>query len=282
MSNFESNSQSGKSLIEVVIILVIIGVLATFAIVRTGQSDSLIERQNIARKLKVLLERARFDAVKRRAETVSQMSYVVINNATSFSVALDFNQNGSLDGTEIQQVNFSGADNVKITGNNLVFPITLRFDRRGRVYVADGNGSAITPNFIVCNDCTLETANNANANIISISATGTVNMIGGGDVLPPFNTPTVSTVDAGSNINDWVTVSGGSSASPTATPTPVPTGTPINSPTPTPTPTATPTPQSTPAQTTPTPQACVRGERPAQTGCACQLPLTLRSNGKCQ
>lgn len=192
MSNFESSSQSGKSLIEVVIILVIIGVLSAFAIVQVGQADTNLERQNIARRLKVLLERARFDSVKRRVQNVNQMSRVVIDSQTSFNVALDFNQNGALDSTEVQQVNFSSSNNIRIVGTNLVFPITLRFDRRGHVTVTDGNGASITPTFIVCNGCTSpQTANNANANLISISATGTVNMIGGGDLLPPFNSPTV-------------------------------------------------------------------------------------------
>ena len=249
------------SLIEVVIILVIIAVLTTFALVQVGQSNTQLERQNIARKLKVLLERARFDSVKRRVEDLDEMSHIVINNETSFSAMMDFNQNGELDIAEIQQVNFGGIGNIKIVGNNLLYPITISFDRRGRVTATDKNGASITPRFIVCNNCTPATADNANANIISISSTGTINMISGGDVLPTFLSPNVSTVNSSSGINDWVTVSDDTSAFPINTPTP----------------SLTPTPS-----VTPTPKACVKNEKTSQTNCICKLPMTVRSSGACR
>ena len=48
----EFNSQSGASLIEIVMVLVIITIIASFAVAQFGASRSQLKRQNIARQLK--------------------------------------------------------------------------------------------------------------------------------------------------------------------------------------------------------------------------------------
>ena len=66
MKRFELSSESGFSLIEMLIVLVLIGVLTTIALMQLGSSRTDFERQRISREFKIYLERARFDSVKRR------------------------------------------------------------------------------------------------------------------------------------------------------------------------------------------------------------------------
>ena len=110
-------AQSGKSLIEMLIVLAVMAILVTFAIARLGRAPDNFRRQNITREFKVNLERARFDSVKRRPESYSNMAKVIVNGATSFSVALDLNQNGTIETTEIRLINFSRLGDVRIVGN---------------------------------------------------------------------------------------------------------------------------------------------------------------------
>lgn len=256
-----------------VIVLTVAAILVTFAVAQFGSSQRSFSRQNIARELKVSLERARFDSVKRRPAQESGMARVTIDSATSFSLTLDLNQNGTLESTESKQINFPNAE-IKIVGTNLSFPITIKFNRFGHIIATNGIGTVIdSPFFSVCENCTIETANSTNSNVISISPTGTVAMSTGGQAQTIVQNPDVSTVSQSDDINSLVTIPGSSGT--VATPTPVSTPTPT--PMPTPNPSATPTP--TPA---PTPHACLRNERPAQDNCVCNAPMSVRSNGKCQ
>jgi hypothetical protein len=257
--------------------LTVAAILVTFAVAQFGSSQRNFSRQNIARELKVSLERARFDSVKRRPSQESNMARVTIDSATAFTVSLDLNQNGIIETSEAKQVNFPNTE-IKIVGRELAFPITIRFNRFGHIIATNGIGAAIDlPHFRVCENCTNLTANAANSNIITVSPTGTVAMLGGGETYTTVQNPNVSTVSQTADINSLVTVPDNSGT--VSTPTPIPTPTPVPTVTPTPAPNATPTPTPTPA---PTPRVCLRNERPAQDNCICQSPMSVRSSGKCQ
>lgn len=295
MKKFEFNSQSGMSLIEMLVVLTVGAVLVSMAVVRLTNARTNMDRQNVAREFKVNLERARFDAVKRRASVLADMTRITITGTNAYKVWIDLDQDGILQASEERTINFTGRNNVKILGTNLVYPTTIRFDRFGNTTTINGNGEPISAVFTFCEgECTLETATVTNSNIIVLSMTGTVSMLGGGEALPTFTNPSVSTVGTGNEVNDWVVVrDDGVVILPTPTPTVVPTSTPSATPTPSVTPTAsptgsaTPTPTSTPTPTatpTPTPNVnyCSSGQRPDQTGCTCKLPMTVRANKKCQ
>ena len=267
MNTNELKEQRGVSLIEVLILLVVLSIMVSFTVAQLGSSKQNFQRQNLARELKVNLERARFDSVKRRPETEINMSKVVIDSATAFTVFLDLNQDGIASDSEKRQINFSRLEGVKIVGDNLIFPITVKFDRRGHITV-DGTGTNIVPSFTICDKgCSFETAEDSNSNTISVSQTGTVTMTGGGEAEATFNNPTVTNVNPCEKINSWVTVANISSP-------------PAGCATPTPTPTPSSSPSGSPS-TSPTPRACNTNERPQTANCVCQLPKTVRSNGKC-
>lgn len=281
MNKVVTIAERGASVMELVIVLSISLILLTFAVAQFGGADDNLHRQNVARELKVSLERARFDSVKRRPGSAADMSKVTILSSTSFSYTADFNQNGQIDEPgETRIIDFSGRSDVEISGNGLVFPITVRFDQRGHITAANGDGDEIVPLFYICNGpCTQATATTANANIIYVSPTGTVAMMTGAETVASFDNPAVTAVNSNTSINPLLAVWDDSADGPAPTPTPVPTPTPAPTPTPSPTPTPAPGPTPTP---TPVAATCAYGERPSQTGCICRSPMWVRTNGKCQ
>lgn len=195
------DSQSGISLVEILIVLVILAILVTFAVAQFGNSKANLQRQNIARELKINLERARFDSVKRRAVNAADMARVTIDSATSFSVSTDLNQNGTIDASDTRQVSF-GNNDIRIVGI-ATYPVTISFDRRGQITVTGGS-----PNFTVCNACTAASSATAeNSNIIWVSPTGTVSMTAGGVSQPTFQPPVVANISNTANIDPKVSVS---------------------------------------------------------------------------
>lgn len=289
MKTKKRNAQSGFSIIEIMIIVVVSAILLTFAVAQFGASRTIFQRQGIAREFKVNLERARFDSVKRRALTATTMAKLVVNQ-TSFTVTTDLNQNGTLDASDTKTVDFSGRSDVKIVGaTGVTFPVTILFDRRGHVYSTDSSSPAKSVlAFTFCTGgCTAANATPKNANVITISPTGTIAMLAGGDELPTYSSPGVTNVDYARNPDLLVSTNyaSGTTPTPTLTPTPTPTATPTATPTPTPTPTPTATPAPTPTPTptaTPTPTYCTSGQKPSSTGCTCKSPMWVRNNGKCQ
>ncbi len=61
------HSESGFTLLEILIVLTLISIVSAIAISQFATSKTNLQRQGIAREFKIYLERARFDSVKRRA-----------------------------------------------------------------------------------------------------------------------------------------------------------------------------------------------------------------------
>jgi prepilin-type N-terminal cleavage/methylation domain-containing protein len=180
--------QSGFSLIEVFIVLVMIGILTTLALMQFGSSRVDFQRQRIAREFKIYLERARFDSVKRRANGVGEAAKVVLNGPSSFTVSLDFDGDGTLLNTETRTVNFRDRTDATIqVSDSLTYPVTLAFDRRGLVTTTDGNGAAVTPLFTICSDCS---DSSPDITRISVSSSGTVAELRQGQDPQTLPTPT--------------------------------------------------------------------------------------------
>jgi Tfp pilus assembly protein FimT len=303
-------SESGFSLIELLIILVVIGIIVTLAVIGLGASSASLARQNISREFKVALERARYDSVKRRPATCDDMSRVEITSSTSFRLLTDTNRNGTIDPAgETSLFDFSNRSNTEIV-DGLTYPVTIRFDGRGNTSSGPCTAQTVAhPTTTFCElPCTLSTASPENATVIYVSSTGTTTTLLGGETVPNFDAPTVTAVPHSLSINPllsvWNAIVGTPTPSPTpsgppVTPTPTPTATPTETPTPTPTPTATPTgtpagtptptPTATPVPTatpspTPTPlPACAYKQKPGTPPvCVCQLPWVVGASGQCR
>lgn len=211
MKKTESKSQKGFSLLELLIVIAIVAIIAVMAMTQFGRTETRIQRQNIARELKIYLERARFDSVKRRAMNAADQARVVITSATAFNVTTDMNLNGTIDTADTRFISLNARTDARITGTNLIFPITIRFDHRGQAFAVNGSNTEITPTFTICDaNCTVSTANANNSTVITVTPTGTVAMLNGGSTLSNISAPNVTTVAGNNSISNLVYVNSNS------------------------------------------------------------------------
>lgn len=120
-------SERGFSLIQILIVMSIIAVISTFALMGFAAARAGQRRVNSVRMLSSYLEKARVDSVRRRADGTADnpLASVTIVNATSYSVSLDFDSNGTPDArtfTLETGVAFKAADIGEV----------ISFDWRGR------------------------------------------------------------------------------------------------------------------------------------------------------
>ena len=189
----DQNSESGASVTEVLIVIVIISIVAALAFMQMGTADTRFKRQNVARELKVAFERARIDSVKRRAQGAARANVTV--NATSYVLQIDSNNDGTLESltTDVAAGNilFAGSGSTTVPG-------TVYFDQRGEV-ATSGAGFQ----FLVCN-ASCATPTTSNANLLLVTLTGTVNILGGDASPPTFANANVGTIPPTTGINDLV------------------------------------------------------------------------------
>jgi prepilin-type N-terminal cleavage/methylation domain-containing protein len=187
------NSQSGVSLVELLVVIIVIAIVASMALLQRGSAQAQFQRQNISRELKTAFERARFDSVKRRAECPAAQAKVTVY-VDHFILTTYQIQSGTL--TAVNETNnFSGS--VISTNGNTTPEVVVSFDQRGEVS-ATRSASAIAPVFNICNGTTCSGAGVSTADTVLISRTGTVNLLAGLASGPSFGAPggTASVTDS--------------------------------------------------------------------------------------
>ncbi len=199
---YNLKAQDGVSYVELLVVIVIISIVASIAFMQRGSANAQFQRQNVARELKVALERARFDSVKRRADTAATQATVTINANNSFTLRVDKDQNGTLNTAD--DVTTASPANIVIAGSGgITLPVTVIYNQRGEASIVGGG----TPLFLVCNGtCPTFPGNSGNANIVLVTPTGTVNLLPGGSSLPSFTAPGVTALDGTLGINPLVKV----------------------------------------------------------------------------
>jgi len=195
-------NESGVSYVELLVVIIIIVVVCALAFMKRGSANEQFQRQNVARELKVALERARFDSVKRRADTSGTQAKVLVD-AGVYTLTTDINLNGTLESSD-DIVRTISSQNIVIAGSGgTTVPVTVRFNQRGEP--VDSSGVSISPTFLVCNvSCSSPTI--ANSNIVVLTPTGTVNLLVGGSTIPTFNAPPVTNVPVGTGVSNLVSV----------------------------------------------------------------------------
>jgi prepilin-type N-terminal cleavage/methylation domain-containing protein len=193
------SSQSGVTLVELMVVIVIIAIVAGLALMNRGTADSQLKRQNVARELKVAFERARFDSVKRRAQASPDTRATVTVDSGLYSLTT-YTVDSSGTATASTQTTATSGQNVVIAGNGGVsLPFTLYYNQRGEA--VDVGGASISPSFLVCNT-TCGSPSASTANLIIVTPTGTVNLLSGGSSVPTFNAPPVTSVPVNTAINN--------------------------------------------------------------------------------
>jgi len=200
--HYDRNSQNGVTVVELLVVIIIIAIVATLALMQRGSANSQFQRQNVARELKVALERARFDSVKRRAATSATQAKVLVNTG-GYTLTTDINLNGTLESSDDVAKTVSGQNIVIAGSGGTTLPITVMFNQRGEA--VDSSGVSISPVFLVCNaSCSSPT--NATSNLVIVTPTGTVNLLAGGSTVPAFNAPPVTNVAVGTGVSNMVSV----------------------------------------------------------------------------
>lgn len=194
-------SQAGFSLVELLVVTLVIAIVASLALLQRGSANQQFQRQNASRELKTALERARFDSVKRRADPGGSpavpASYVVVevvSGVTQLTLYTDNNQDGDVsDAGDAVVTPF--ASGITVTPRSgLSLPLTISFNRRGEPSVSNAN-------MLVCNvSCDFNNDTPATADIVLVTATGTVNILPGGSAIPTFAAPAVTSIGTGTAI----------------------------------------------------------------------------------
>lgn len=198
------HDQRGFSLTELLMVTIVIAVVSAIAIYQFNAPRIQFSRQNVSRELKVALERARFDSVKRRADTAASYARVVITS-TSYTLGTDRDNDGDVDSNDSIVKSFNGSG-ITIQSSGASLPLTVLFNQRGEVSFVDSGGSPVSPvTFRICNgDCS--TPSNANSDLLVLTPTGTVNLLGGASTVPVFTAPPITTVSGSTDIEPLATV----------------------------------------------------------------------------
>lgn len=194
------HSQSGVSLVELLVVMIIIALVASIAFMSRGSANEIFQRQNGSNQLKQILERARFDSVKRRADGSSARPFARVTvNSDSFVLRTYNDVTGSVPAATDETVLLAPGVVAAHYNTGIALPMVINYTRRGEPSVA-------LPQFRICN-LSCSSPNGTNSDIVIVTPTGTVNLLPGNATLPTFTNPVLSgTPGAGDLINDDVVV----------------------------------------------------------------------------
>ena len=163
--------ERGFSLVELLVVVIIVVLIATFAMMSGATANKLLEMQYGSRELKVAFERARFDSVKRRADG-SELANVELRS-DRFILTTYVGGTPNVQTTMLPQ-------GVSIEHYlSATLPMTIYFNWRGET-------SGGVPQFRVLESQTSQ------SEIVLVTATGTVNLLPGASSIPSFSNPSLS------------------------------------------------------------------------------------------
>jgi prepilin-type N-terminal cleavage/methylation domain-containing protein len=189
-----SSHQSGFSLTELLVVIVVIATIAGFALMRRGSANEQLTRQNVAQQLKSAFERARFDSVKRRAISGADEAKVTVT-PTSYTLRTYNNDvNGVAVASDAVTTLPAGIVIGRYPSGTPLTSMEVVFNMRGETPASPA------PQFYICN-VSCASPSGTNANLLIVTPTGTVNLLPGSATLPTFGAPAVTPVPAGSGVN---------------------------------------------------------------------------------
>ncbi|MGH9873010.1 MAG: pilus assembly FimT family protein [Pyrinomonadaceae bacterium] len=277
--------QGGFTLLQVIIVVALVSVLTAFGALGVVNARARMRLAGSARQFAGLAEKARADSVRRHAMDAGR-SNIQLVNTTSYSVTMDFDGNGVLDGSDTRTFNLD----TNVTFDPRFVGTSITFDWRGRSVTGQVNpvllltGPATGAALITISgsgDITMDAESFPDGSIPDVVLNGNPT----GDIRPdpPPNPLPVGVVDP--NATPTPTPVPTPTPDPNATPypTPQPTPTPCEnngvncrpSPTPTPTPAPTPTPNADPSPT-PTTGPCTLSASPTTLALANKASASLR------
>lgn len=129
------SGERGVSIAELLIVVVMISIVAAFAVMQIAGAQRAISLSNSAREFMTWVEKARLDSLRRHAMSSGEMARVTIASANSYSITIDQNGDGTLDPP--RTITIPATNGASFSG--LAVPVTVRFNWRGRPVDSAGN-----------------------------------------------------------------------------------------------------------------------------------------------
>ena len=155
--------QRGFTLLQAIVVVALISIITAFGTVGVVKGRAYMRLAGSARTFAGLAEKARADSVRRHAMGAARSNMQLLT-VTSYSVTMDFDTNGVIDGSDTQTFNLD--TNVSFDPNFVGTSIT--FDWRGRSVTGQ-----VTPVLVLSGPATGRA-------LITISGSGDITMDGEG------------------------------------------------------------------------------------------------------
>ena len=262
--------QLGFTMIQMLVIVAIATVITAFGAIGVVNARAHMRLASSARQFSTRTEKARSDSVRRHAMGAAR-SNVQLLTTTSYSVTMDWDTNGVIDGSDTKTFNLES----DITFAPEFVGTTITFDWRGRSVTGQvaptmrlfENRATTLITISGSGDITLDAESFPDGSIPDLTLNGNP-----GTDLRPDPPPNPSGTPCPGGTDPTPTPTPDPNATPTPTPYPTPTPTPCNNngvncrdTTPTPTPTPYPTPQPTVSPTPyPTSGPCTLSANPTR------------------
>jgi prepilin-type N-terminal cleavage/methylation domain-containing protein len=160
--------QSGFSLTELLVVVVIIAIISAFSIMGINKARSSMSLTNSARVITTYLEKARIDSIRRRAKTTAQMAKVEVLTSTTYKVTMDFDGRGNITSRTFPVENgvsiiIPNDPDIVLPSPPVPLPPTAVFDWRGNSpggesFVLSNGTSQTTVNVTDSGDVTLNSS----------------------------------------------------------------------------------------------------------------------------
>ncbi|MEA2207227.1 MAG: hypothetical protein QOE77_4003 [Blastocatellia bacterium] len=124
-------SERGFSILQMLITLMIITVVTALGMMGIAQTQQSLRLANSTHEFLAYMEKARLDSIRRHAQPASATMASVSVNATSYSVAIDFEGDGTVN-TRVMPL----PNGITFSGD---VPATISFNWRGRPVNPDGS-----------------------------------------------------------------------------------------------------------------------------------------------
>lgn len=175
------SAERGISIIELLIVVAMVGLVTAFAVMKIAAAQRAVRLTNSAREFTGWLEKARLDSLRRHPMGTGEMASVQITSATTYTVTIDQNGDGTLD--PARTIRIPANSGASFAG--IAVPTTIRYNWRGRAVDAGGNlmnlafriqdasGSAAPVNINVTSAGDSSLGYNVNTSTVSISGGST-------------------------------------------------------------------------------------------------------------
>ena len=135
LASFKKTDERGISIVELLIVVAMIAVVTAFAVMQISGAQRAMRLTNSAREFTSWLDKTRLDSLRRHAMSSAEMASVTITSATTYSVVIDQNGDGTLDPP--RTITIPGTHGATFAG--ITVPLTIRYNWRGRPVDASGN-----------------------------------------------------------------------------------------------------------------------------------------------